>query len=357
MDRLSNTIRKIASSRMLNRLLLFIMAACVGSILVKLHLPIPFLMGGMLTAIFCKTFIHRMHVDWPQRWRGYGLMVGGYGIGSTFNAATWNNFLNEIAGVAEATFIALSVSIVLAFAINRCTKFNLQSCVMGMLPGGLTLMMLMSEEDPRANPNVVMVMQVIRLLGVVISVPFLVVYCLDAHVTGSSIAMPNHGGIHWLIFIPLTVLGVFLARKLHLPTPQLLGSILMTAIFAVLAGNLQPVPAMLMAPAQISIGLYMGQLLDSGKISQAKTLLPLTILATAVLIVISMGVAYNLSSRYGFTLITAFLAMAPGGIAEMSLAGMSMGEDVSIILTYQLVRILSISLLVPPLLLWYFKEK
>lgn len=166
--------------------------------------------------------------------------------------------MNEIAGVVKATLIALGVSIILAVAINRCTKFNLQSCVMGMLPGGLTLMMLMSEEDPRANPNVVMVMQVIRLLGVVISVPFLVVYCLDAHVMGSSIAMPNHGGIHWLIFIPLTILGVFMARKLHLPTPQLLDSILVTAIFSVLAGDFQPVPAMLMAPAQISIGLYVG---------------------------------------------------------------------------------------------------
>jgi len=64
------------------------MAACAGSVLVKLRLPISFLMGGMLTAIFCKTFISRMHFDWLRRWRGYGLMVGGYGLGSTFSAAT-----------------------------------------------------------------------------------------------------------------------------------------------------------------------------------------------------------------------------------------------------------------------------
>lgn len=75
------------------------------------------------------------------------------------------------------------------------------------------------------------------------------------------------------------------------------------------------------------------------------------------MIIISIGVAYSLSARYGFTLITAFLAMVPGGIAEMSLSGKSMGEDVSIILTYQLMRLLSINLLMPPLLLWYFKDK
>ena len=49
--------------------------------------------------------------------------------------------------------------------------------------------------------------------------------------------------------------------------------------------------------------------------------------------------------------------MAPGGIAEMSLAGMSMGEDVSIILTYQLVPIFAINLLIPPLLKWWFERE
>ena len=81
------------------------------------------------------------------------------------------------------------------------------------------------------------------------------------------------------------------------------------------------------------------------------------LIGTAVLIVISIVMANVLSARYGFSLITAFLAMAPGGIAEMSLAGMSMRENVSVILTYQLVRILAINLGIPPLLKWMFPKK
>ena len=72
---------------------------------------------------------------------------------------------------------------------------------------------------------------------------------------------------------------------------------------------------------------------------------------------IPVAVAYYLSGIYGFSLITAFLAMAPGGIAEMCLAGMSMGENVSIILTYQLVRMLILNITVPMGLTWYFKDK
>ncbi len=342
---------------MLNRFLLFITALCLGSLLASLHIPIPFLLGGLIAAIACKTFARRVQVSWPKEWREQALTIAGYGIGSTFTADTWNNFLDEIWGVTEATLAIIGASIVLAVITAKISRENLKSCIMGMLPGGMTLTMLMAEEDEDVNPNVVMVMQIIRLLGVVITVPFLVIWLLDAQVTGSSIALPNRGGVHWLVFIPLAILGSFIAKKIHMPTPRLLGPILATAAFAVHAGGVQPVPFYLMAPAQVSIGLFMGMQLDAERIMKTKKMVPFIVLGTAILVVISIGMANILSARYGFSLITAFLAMAPGGIAEMSLAGMSMNENVSIILTYQLMRLLAINICIPPLLAWWFNKK
>lgn len=342
---------------MLNRLLLFIMALCLGHLLLRLHLPIPFLLGGLLTALACKTLARHAQVSWPKKWREYALMVAGYGIGSTFTADTWSNFLAEMAGVGESTVVILTASFALAFITAKIAQENLKNCIMGMLPGGMTLTMLLCEEDKEVNPNVVMVMQVIRLLGVVVAVPFLVIWLLDAQVTGSSVALPNHGGVHWLVVVPLSILGCFVAQRVHLPTPRLLGPILATAAFAVYTGGVQPVPFALMAPAQVSIGLFMGMQLDADRILKTKKMVPFILLGTALLIAVSVGMANVLSARYGFSLVTAFLAMAPGGIAEMSLAGMSMNENVSVILTYQLVRVLVINLFVPPLLAWWFKPK
>lgn len=342
---------------MLNRLLIFITAGCLGSLLAKMHIPIPFMLGGMITAIACKTFARRVPVSWPRVWRDIGLMVAGYGIGVNFSLDAWQKFLNELMGVTEATIIALGVSVIWAFVTAKLTREDLQSCIMGMLPGGMTMSLLMAEEDKRVNPNVVMVMQVIRLFGVIVSVPFLTILFLDAQVIASSVAMPNHGGFHWIIFVPLTFLGGFIARKIHLPTPTLLGAVLATAIFSVGVGTVQPVPGWLMAPAQLSIGLYMGMLMDADRIMKTRNVLPFVLLGTAILVAISIVVAYVLADRYGFSLVTAFLAMAPGGIAEMALAGLSMGEDVSTILAYQLVRLLAINLLVPPVLEMFFKDK
>ena len=341
---------------MLDRLLLFITAGCLGTLLMKMHIPIPYMLGGMTVAILYKTFVGEKAVKWPRLWRDIGLMVAGYGIGVNFNTAAWNNFLHELAGVSASTFIALGASIIIAIVTAKVTREDLKSCVIGMLPGGMTMSLLMAEEDKTINPNVVVVMQVIRLFGVIISVPFLTVWLLDAKVIQSPLAMVSHVGYHWAIFIPLTILGSFIATKLRLPTPVLLGSILATTVFNIFVGSVQPVPGFLMAPAQLSIGLFMGMILDAKRIAQTKNVLPFVIGGTALLVVISIGVAYVLSDLYGFSLVTAFLAMAPGGIAEMALAGLSMGEDVATILAYQLVRLLAINLLVPPVIEWYFSK-
>lgn len=341
---------------MLNRALLLAAALCIGSLLTQMHIPIPFLLGGVLAAIAVKSFTNSS-VNWPKPWRDCGLLAAGYGIGANFTATAWDDMLQQLLGVVEATGSILLISILLAFVSAKLAGEDLKSCVIGMLPGGMTMSMLLAEEDKKINPNVVIVMQVLRLFGVVVSVPFLVIYLLDAKIIGSSIAMPNHGGYHWLIFIPLAVCGGYLAQKIHMPTPILLGAILATAVFSVLVGTVQPIPFWLMAPAQASIGIFMGMQLDAGRVAKARHVLPCVIMGTVVLIGISILMANVLSLRYGFSLITAFLAMAPGGIAEMSLAGMSMGEDVSIILTYQLVRVFAINLFVPPLLKWWFKEK
>lgn len=341
---------------MLDRLLLFITAGCLGTLLMKMHIPIPYMLGGMTVAILYKTFVGEKAVKWPRLWRDIGLMVAGYGIGVNFNTAAWNNFLHELAGVSASTIIALGASIIIAIVTAKVTREDLKSCVIGMLPGGMTMSLLMAEEDKTINPNVVVVMQVIRLFGVIISVPFLTVLLLDAKVINSPLGMVAHSGYHWTIFIPLTILGSFIATKLRLPTPVLLGSILATTVFNIFVGSVQPVPGFLMAPAQLSIGLFMGMMLDAKRIGQTKNVLPFVIGGTAILVVLSIGVAYVLADLYGFSLVTAFLAMAPGGIAEMALAGLSMGEDVATILAYQLVRLLAINLLVPPVIEWYFSK-
>ena len=96
-------------------------------------------------------------------------------------------------------------------------------------------------------------------------------------------------------------------------------------------------------------------MLDREKLTKTRQLIPYFCAGTAVMIIASILFAEFLSAYYHFSVITAFLAMAPGGIAEMCLAGLSMGEDVSLILTYQFARVLLLNFSVPFFVKWFFK--
>lgn len=335
-----------------------LLAFVIGLLLFYFHIPIPFMLSGIITASVLKFFVW-MDMRWPVLWRNLGLVVAGYGIGRDFTQDTLLRMSEQLVGVFGASFVAIGISLAVAWFTYKHTFANLLSCIMGMLPGGLNQMMLMADEDPRVDANVVVMQQTIRLFGVIITVPFLVIHLLGASVTPQGLLAPigDNSGLSWLLLVPVAGVGFVIAKKLKVPTAALIGPIVVTALFSIACHmNLQKVPPILMNLAQVNIGLYMGCMLDKERLLRTRVLLPYAIVGTLLIIGGSIAVAEILVRYYGIPVVTAFLAMAPGGVAEMCLTGMSMGADVSLILTYQIVRLLMMNLTVPFFIHLFFDE-
>ncbi|MBR2519537.1 MAG: AbrB family transcriptional regulator [Selenomonadaceae bacterium] len=335
------------------RFLLFAAAAACGFLFHTLQIPIPYIIGGILASFVAKTFIDPK-THWPALWRNVMMCVAGYEIGRSCSLDTLINLAHEVPGVLTATTVTIFVSIMMAFWTFKHSESNLISCVMGCSPGGMSLMTLMAEEDPRADMNVVVVAQALRLFSVVLSVPFLAMQMLDE--SSTAVAIEKVDELPWMILIPICFAGWFIGKKIHLPTKQLLGPIIIAGLFATLVYPLEEAPKPLMAVVQLNIGLYIGTRLDKDRLIALKTMVPHLILGNVAMIASSVGMAIFLSKVYDFSLITAFLAMAPGGITEMCVAGLAMGANVPIILAYQLFRLLSINFISPFLINWYFKK-
>ena len=154
---------------------------------------------------------------------------------------------------------------------------------MGISPGGLTQMMLMSEEDARADANVVLVMQTLRLFSVILVVPLLVVTFLNAHVVPIDEVIGLDKGEHWLWMIPLGVVGAGIFTYLKLPTPRLMGPILLTAIVSCVWGPLQKPPYLLLAIAQVNIGLFMAPLFNPVRLHKPNVQIPFFFFLSALL--------------------------------------------------------------------------
>ena len=84
--------------------------------------------------------------------------------------------------------------------------------------------------------------------------------------------------------------------------------------------------------------------------------IPNVLIGSLLMVATSAVVAVIVSRLYGFSSITAFLAVAPGGIAEMCLAGLEMNENVAVILTYQLIRVIMLNVVVPLGIRKYFGD-
>ena len=335
------------------RAILFLAAGALGFLFHSLSIPIPYMLGGIFASFVAKTFIDPQ-TKWPSAWRNMMMSVAGYEIGRSCSFDTLINIAHQVAGVLTATSVTLIVSIIAAIWTFRHSAANLISCVMGCSPGGMSMMTLMAEEDSRVDMNVVVVAQTLRLFCVVVSVPFLAIQMINA--SNVAVALEKADELHWLALIPICFAGRFIGKKLHLPTKQLLGPILFTALFATLIHPLEEAPKILMSIAQLNIGLYIGTKLEKDRLLSLRPMIPHLLLGNAAMIASSVGMAIFLSQVYDFSLITAFLAMSPGGITAMCIAGLAMGADVPLILAYQLFRLLIINFVSPFLINWYFKS-
>lgn len=335
------------------KLLLLVLAGIVGWGLNFLGMPIPWMLGGVFVALGMKI-LGIKGVRWPRMWRNYGLVVVGYGIGRYVNSSILEQMLYQIPGIIGATILAVITALIISLVMSKYENIDLHSTIMGIMPGGFTQMTAMIDEDMRVDANIVTVFQSLRLITIIVTVPFLVTHLLGAQVTQTASNLAIKDGISFWLIVPFAGVAGLALEKLKVSTPYLLGPIIIVAMASLYSGVLNTAPGWLLALAQLSIGVYVGSGLEPHKVKQLMRVLPSLFLGIFAMLSISIAVAYALAHYYGFSLITAFLAMAPGGLGEMCLVGMSLEEDVAIILTYQMFRFLFLSLGVPVGIYKYF---
>ncbi|MDD3396803.1 MAG: AbrB family transcriptional regulator [Acidaminococcaceae bacterium] len=330
----------------MNRILALVVAFIIGYALNNINMPIPWMLGGIFAALLGKIS-GKYQVSWPRAWRNYGLVVVGYGIGRYVTPQVVSEALRQIPGIVGATLVAVLIAVAISVFMYKYNGVDLQSVIMGIMPGGFTQMTAMSDEDARVDQNIVAVLQSLRLITIIVMVPLLVKQLLHAQVQNTAISLTVADGVSFWYFLPFCyIMGIFM-EKIKSATPYLMGPIILAAAGAVYFGQINTAPAALMALAQLSIGIYVGSGLDPVRLRSLRQLLPATFAGIFAMLFASIGVAYLLSDVYSFSLVTSFLAMAPGGLGEMCLVGMSLGENVAIILTYQMFRFLFLNLAVP----------
>ena len=337
-------------------LLLFISGAAGGALFALLHLPLPWTLGP-LTVMLGIKFIGKRSIRWPTALRNVSLVILGIVMGSPFNLATANKILDQLPAIAGATVITIVVSLLIGYMTHRLTGIDLASSLLGSVPGGMTQMVLLSRELNKADATVVIFMQTTRMLSVLFVVPFLALHALGSNVqllAGSAQQGIIISDVEILLSVGIVAAGTAIAVRIGMPTPWMVGPIIATAALVCTGVPPLPLPSWLIAVAQISTGIYLGSNIETIRMEHYNKPVLFTLVGAGGILACSFIIGIVLQYLLGYSLATAFLGTAPGGIAEMGLTAMMIQADLSVVIAYQMFRLLFILLVLPFALQWIF---
>jgi len=326
------------------------------------HAPLPWMLGP-LTAVMLWHLALKRKVCWPVHIRNGGLIILGYMMGTSFTPETIARSLQQLPTMLFATATTIIFSLIVAYIAYRGAGISFSSSIIGSIPGGLTQMVVLSEEISGADSTVVTFMQTVRMLSAVFIVPFLVIHGLAANGPAAAAGslrggspVPGYTLWSYLLFGCVVLLSVFGAVKLKLPTPFLLGPLLGVLVLAFAGVSGPQMPSCARVAAQLAMGAYMGKNIELVNLKNWKRVFTFTLLGSLMIVLFTFLVGYVLTLVHEITIIDAFLCTAPGGMAEMGLTALLVNGDVSLVTAYQLFRVVFILLTVPPLLRFGLKR-
>lgn len=148
-----------------------------------------------------------------------------------------------------------------------------------------------------------------------------------------------------LLTAAAAVVGAAVATVLHLPAAPLLGAMVGVAVVNIMATSAFEIPAAGKWTVYVCLGWLLGTGVTRETLAQLRAaLVPIVVIVVAFLI-FGLLAALLLWKFTSFDSMTALLATAPGGIAQMGALSAGAGANVPIVLTVHVLRITSVIVL------------
>lgn len=148
-----------------------------------------------------------------------------------------------------------------------------------------------------------------------------------------------------LLTAAAAVVGAAVATLLHLPAAPLLGAMVGVAVL-----NIATTSAFEIAPAgrwiiYVFLGWLLGTAVNQETLTQLRSAVVPIVVTVVAFLLFGLIAALLLWKFTPFDSLTALLATAPGGIAQMGALSASAGANVPIVLTIHVLRITSVIVL------------
>lgn len=347
----------------------FVIISGMGGFLLSLTgLSIGWMIGTLVTATLLSMFFPKLlqvpesrnYNGLPKIWLYIGQIILGIELGRKVNRTVLITFQENWLIIGIMLFLSIAFAMLSGVLLWKFTNLDMMSSLFATAPGGLSAMPSIAEEIG-ANTGVVSIVQTIRIFLVVLTIPIILSLGFSqaadpvTHHTASLASSFGSEQLLWTgLFLFIAWIGGSIGKYLKFPAPWLLGSMIAVAtvksVGSIASGNDLNFwwPSVLMIVSQVFIGASIGSRFHKKMFDGIKRIFVVSLIGTIGLIFSMFICSYIVSLLTGLPFITAALAFAPGGIAEMTTTAIVLDADSTFVLAVQVLRIIAICLILPP---------
>ena len=318
-----------------------LLAAVLGGGLAhRLKLPIPWLLGSLLTTALLTLRGAPVKAFAPGRQMGLALI--GISLGLYFTPALGRLLLAHSGWLLAAVAFAVLLGLMGSLLLHRWAGVDFKTAWFAAAVGGASEMANLAQQQG-ARVDQVVASHALRVLLVVSVVPFFYRFMGWHGADFSDFASRAPGGFPALVLLlAIGGAGGGLFKLLRLPNPWTFGPLLASAALTLSGVHLATLPPALSALGQLLIGWSLGNKFAPGFFRRAPQLLAITAVNVALSLLLT-ALAAGLINRYsGLGGPTLGLALAPGGVAEMTITARALNLGVPLVTLFHIARMVAV---------------
>ena len=326
------------------------LGAAGGYLFFILGLPLPWMLGAM-SIVTIAALSGAPLASWPG-FRNAMVAVLGVLLGSQFNAEIFARVTDWYVGLAGVAVSSGCMVVLCTLYYRKIGRYDFTSAYFSAIPGGLSEMMVLGEAMG-GDARRISLSHGVRILTAVFLIAFY--FRLFEGYQPIGLVSQNVAALDWsdgLVLAACGVLGWPGARLARIPAAQLVGPLALSA-GAHLSGIVGAMPpGEIVAAAQVALGAAIGARFVGAAFLDIWRIIMISVGAAFIMVAIAAIFALALGEISGSSKTALFLALAPGGLAEMSIIALSFGTAAAFVSTHHIVRIIILVVVAPAIFRW-----
>ena len=323
-----------------------LLAGCGGWLAQQANIPLAWLIGSLLVTMLLGL---RFPITVPRKLYRSGQIIVGTAVGLSVPPEVVDRIGPHVPTILAGALISIAVGRLLAPVVARAGKLDLRTAFFAMVPAGISEMADLAARHG-ADAGAVALFHTLRVCFIVLLLPTLIVSLsattLDLHSSDGS-------WDRYLLIALLTGLAAaYAGNRLGLPSAFVVAPMIALALLSASGVLAAREPAILLAVAQIALGLSLGARFRADTLKRLPRALaggiPIILLHGALM----LGLAVLAAEMTGLALPELLMGFATGGTAEMVLTAQIVAADAALVAAYQVTRGLLGNLLAGPLYRW-----